>query len=186
MIMVENDKMTTAASAFDKNMRRSYLALLLVFYLAGSFLGIFLTEKTSILLYDEMGSTQPAVMLVRFTIPVFLLLLYATSSVGWILIPVLFASVGFTVSAYTVCLIKSGVGYINSFLVSGIPALLILTVLFSLGETAMRKTAFIRIIAKSLPDGAEPCAGGYAFFGAAVLSVLSSASACYLAAKLLN
>ena len=66
MIMVENDKMTTDASAFDKNMRRTYLAQLLVFYLAGSFLGIFLAEKTSVLLYDGMGSTQPAEMLLRF------------------------------------------------------------------------------------------------------------------------
>ena len=176
-IMAENDRMTLYSYEIGKYTRKGYSVVLCVYYLIGAFSGIFLTRKYISLVTGTMILPVKAELLIIEFIPVFLLLLYSTSTIGRFLIPVLFIVIGFCIGTSSVCLIESGVDTLNCSLIVGTPLVFGMCALLPLGDIAMKKAVFLSRMARNGPDAAEPVSSGFLLFLSFLLIALSTAAA---------
>lgn len=175
--MAGNDRMTLYTYEIDKYTRKGYSVVLCVYYLIGAFSGMFLARKYIHLLSGIILMPVKAELLTVEFIPVFLLLLYSTSTIGRFLIPVLFVVTGFCIGTSSVCLINSGVNAFNCCLIVGTPLVFGMCALLSLGDIAMKKAVFLSGLARNSPDAAEPVSSGLHLFFSLLLIALSTAAA---------
>lgn len=177
-----NDKIPETA-LYEVYGRRGYTGRLCFLYAFGAVLGFFFADRIYRVSPESLAWAEPIAYVIKAVGLFFLLLLFATSTVGWFLIPVLFVSVGFSVSADTIWLLRSGEATLRSRIVSGIPAVLAMTALLSLGSASMGKAAVLRNMYSRLPDGTDPSVPGMRLVFAACFIAGSAAAAYYFASQ---
>ncbi len=179
----ENNEKVSETALYVGCVRREYTGRLCFLYAFGAVLGFFFADRIYSISPEILTSAEPIAYAIKDVGLFFLLLLFATSTVGWFLIPVLFVSAGFSVSADTIWLLSSGEATLRSCIVSGIPAVLAMTALLSLGSASLGKAVVLRSMYSRLPDGTEPSVPGMRLFFAACFIAGSAAAAYYLASQ---
>ena len=177
----ENNEKIPETALYDGCGRRGYTGRICFLYTFGAVLGLIFADRIYRISPETFAAAEPIAYVIKAVGLFFLLLLFATSTVGWFLIPVLFVSAGFSVSADTIWLLRSGEATLISCVVSGIPAVLAMTALLSLGSASMGKAAVLRNMYSRLPDGTEPSVPGMRLFFAACFISGSGVAAYYFA-----
>ena len=76
--------------------------------------------------------------------PALLVLFFSTSTAGWFLIPIVFLSCGFSLSAGIILLLKNGNDILESGLIAEIPAIAATAALLFLGELSLQRALYLK------------------------------------------
>ena len=180
MILDENNSALIKARYTTKTERRRYTGHNIAVYILGAILGSFFNDFVlDIAPYDIISGTADFYV-IKTIMPFLLLLLFATSCVGGVLITVLFLTEGFSVSFTEMSFLKSGMDVVTSFVATAIPAALKMTALFYLGGIAMRKALEQNSFYRQSNNGKENSVTFVQLFIAAIFTAGAGFSTYYL------
>ena len=171
-----NETAIVIADEQKTNGSRKYLIGLFLCYVFGSAARTFYHEKILRIVTADILIPQSVSLMMRGLLPFFLVLFFAGSLYGRILIMLMFFTVGFSDSTAAMLLLKNGYTAEKIYALIAVPAALSLTALFSMGEIALSKTLALRRIYLR----AEADHGPYVTAGRMIAGVLLITSAVFI------